>query len=182
MAFTRFHYYRRHIPVCDTWVIVAEDEDTGVFWFPIRPICKAMQVDSPSQIEVIKHNWKLATAHHVIPIPTEQRQDGTWMRAQQTQCLPKREFGWWLAIVEPGKSASQEVRDKLLIRQRAISDFAESLVDKNDAEVVQTRRPLVTRDTRATADGEVLMRCPACGTPLCLVIAGAHVVPGVEVE
>ncbi len=182
MAFTRFHYYRRHIPVCDTWITVAEDEETGVFWFPIRPICKAMQVDSPSQIEVIKHSWKLAPALQIIPVPTEQRKDGTWIKAQQTQCLPKREFGWWLAIVEPSKTASQEVRDKLLIRQRAISDLAESLVDKSDAEVERARQALVSNDVRSTADGEVLTRCPVCNTPLCLVIAGAHVVPGVEVE
>lgn len=178
MAFTRFHYYRRRIPVCDAWVTVAEDEETGVFWFPIRPICKAMQVDSPSQIEVIKHSWKLAPALHVIPLPTDQRADGTWINVQQTQCLPKREFGWWLAVVEPSKSASKDVRDKLLLRQRAISDFAEGLVDKSDEELARLAEPA----SPSQSAGEVHTRCPVCHTPLCLVIGGVHVVPGVEVE
>ena len=172
MALTRFHYYRRYVPVCDAWIVMAEDEETGVFWIPIRPVCKAIRLDSPSQIEVIKHSWRLAPALQLVPIPTEQRADGTWVKAQQTQCLPWREFSWWMMIADP-REASADKREKLLIRQRAVMDVAETVMRKSDDEVAGWRP--------ATA-GEVHTRCPVCHTPLCLVIAEAHIVPGVEVE
>lgn len=186
MAYTRFRWYRRFLPVCDTWVIVAEDLDTGVLWFPIRPVCAILHIDSPSQIEVIKGSWRLAPALHLIPIPTEQREDGTWARAQQTQCLPYDEWAWWMGDINP-RNASPQVREKLLMRQRALMDVAREIMRRDDASVSDLRQRIADAGesiagAQATVTGELHTACPVCHTPLCLVIASAHLVAGVEAE
>lgn len=186
MAFTRFRWHRRFVQACDAWVTVAEDLDTEALWFPIRPVCLILKVDSPSQIERIKGNWRLAPGLHLIPIPTEQRADGTWARAVQTQCLPYDEWAWWMGDVDP-RNATPLVREKLLMRQRALMSLAREIMRVDDAGVEDLRRRVV-EDRRSaavpavTATGEIHTHCPVCQTPLCVVIAGAHVVAGVEVE
>lgn len=182
MAYTQFRWYRRHIPACDAWVTIAEDIETGALWFPIRPVCLALRVDSPSQIERIKRSWRLAPALRLIPIPTERRDNGTWARAQQTQSLPYTEFCWWLGDVDP-REATPAAREKLLIRQRALMDVARAVMLGDDATVAELRQRVAGEHLagmQETVSGELHTHCPVCHSPLCIVIAGAHVVAGAE--
>lgn len=182
MALTQFRYYKQYLAVCDTWLIVAEDIETELYWFPIRPSCQALRLDSPSQIEAIKGRWQIAPALQTIPIPTRQREDGTWYKAHLTQCLPWREYAWWLGGIEP-KDAPAPLRDTLLLRQRALMDVAANVMKQPDAGVVEEMRDrALRREAHAVAIGEVHTHCPVCQTPLCLVIAGAHLVAGVEAQ
>lgn len=190
MAFTRFRWYRRFLPACDAWVTVAEDVDTGEVWLPIRPVCTILRLDSPSQIERIKRNWRLAPGLHQVAIPSEQRADGTWKNMQHMQCLPFDEFAWWMGDVDP-RGAAPHVREKFLLRLRALMAFAREVQRRDDSGVAALAQRIgdaggsgerVDAQQTETATGEIHLHCPRCHTPLCVVIAGVHVVPGVEVE
>jgi hypothetical protein len=182
MALTRFRYYKHFLAICDMWIVIAEDVETGTYWFPIRPSCLALRLDSPSQIEAIKRNWRIAPALHMLAVPTRQREDGTWSDARQTQCLPWREYAWWLGGVNP-EDAPEPLQEKLLIRQRALMDLTESVMKQRDDGAVEGMRArALQQEVRAAALGEVHTHCPVCQTPLCLVIEGAHLVAGAEVE
>ena len=191
MAYMRFRWYRRFLPACDAWLTVAEDLDTGELWFPIRPLCLILGVDSPSQVERIKGSWRLAPALHQISIPADQRHDGTWSNVQQTSCLPFDEFAWWMGDIDP-RGATPRIREKLLRRQRALMALARELQRADDAGVEELARRISSDDGAApragaataaatVATGEIHLHCPRCHTPICVVINGAHVVPGVEV-
>jgi hypothetical protein len=196
MAFQRFRYYQQHVPVCGVTLTMAEDEETGVYWFPVRPVCLALGVDSPSQMRTIRASRRFGPALHAIPLPAQKAPDGRWTQVHETQCLPWIEFAWWLGSVEP-RNAPETVIAKLLQRQRALMEMAAELDRMSDAQVEQARRAVldVRRGIGATeglgsagarpqvvATGEIHMHCPVCATPLCIVINGAHVVPGVEAE
>ncbi len=167
-AGTHYVYHREYMAVCDVWLTFAEDEE-GTIWFPVRPSCKALDVDSPSQLVVIKNDSRLQPGLKEIPIPAGRG-------AQRTQCLRRREYAWWLSLIDPD-NCKVGTRHLLLERQRALMDLADRVMFMN-----------VVADNRIRADnstsGELHFHCLRCGAPHCLIMDdnGNHLYVGEEVD
>lgn len=164
-------YVRHHVYVdvlaSELWV--AEDS-AGVLYFPIRPSCKELELDSTSALETIKADSRLAPGLRAIRLPTKGGE-------QEQQCLRGTEYAWWLMVVDPRRFKAER-RQLLMERQRALMHLAEDIMLKR-----QQLKPL-TPHNPARGQVEAHVRCLKCGAPHLLVIDGQgwHMYAAVEVE
>jgi hypothetical protein len=119
-AIGRYTYHKQCVAACDAELSIAED-GAGLFFFTIKSSCLLLSLESSAQIRSIKNDSRFSTSLCEIPIPTETR--GLHM----TKCLPRREFAWWLAMIDPGQ-CKPEAREKLAQRQRALMDLADQVM------------------------------------------------------
>ncbi|HUY75794.1 MAG TPA: phage antirepressor N-terminal domain-containing protein [Ktedonobacterales bacterium] len=167
----RYMYRTEHVAVCDADLTIAQTV-VGLLYFPIRATCRALDIDAPWQIESIKGDSRFAPALASIPLPTAGG-------AQLTQCLPKREYAWWLAVIDPDRCKAS-VRRALVMRQRALMDVADQVMLASDREAVGAL--MAGRKGGVAVPGEVHLNCLRCGAPHCLVLdtTGIHLYVGDE--
>lgn len=170
----RYIYRTEHVSVCDADLTIAQT-DAGLLYFPIRPTCRALDIDSPSQIESIRGDSRFAPALAAIPLPSAGG-------AQLTQCLPRREYAWWLALIDPDR-CKPSARRSLVMRQRALMDVADQVMlasDREAAGALMAGRPSLG----VAVPGEFHLNCLRCGAPHCLVLdaTGAHLYVSEETE
>jgi len=168
----RFIYRTEHVAVCGADLTIAQAESNGLWYFPIRPTCAALEIASQSQLETIRGDSRFAPALMAIPLPSAGG-------AQLTQCLPRRDYTWWLALIDPAK-CKPAARSKLVMRQRAIWDVAEDVMLASDREAVGAL--LAGRKGGVAVPGEFHLNCLRCGAPHCLVMGatGVHLYVGDE--
>lgn len=172
-------YIRHHVyvDVVGGYMWIAED-DAGELYFPVRPSCAALEVDSTTALETIKADSRLNTGLRKIRLPTEKRGE------QEQQCLASTEYSWWLALIDPRRFA-EERRPLLQERQRVLMSLSREVMlrQRDLRSLARAARRAGTIET--SGDGlEGRMRCQKCGAPHTIVIDGAgwHVHMGVEVE
>lgn len=169
----RFLYRKEYVAVCGTDLMIAQAEN-GLLYFPIRPTCAALDVAPASQIETIKNDSRFAPALEAIPIPSAGG-------AQLTQCLPRREFTWWMALIDPER-CKPAARRLLVMRQRALWDLAEQVMLASDREAVNAI--MTGRQLGIAVPGEFHLACQKCGARHCLVMndTGAHLYVEEEIQ
>lgn len=175
---TQYIYHQEYLEVCDRWIIFAEDRD-GVFWFPVGPSCKAMGIDQHSQIVVIKKDSRFAPWLREMRLPFGVNGEGVWNNFQTTQCLRRREYSWWLGMIDPN-NVRPGARERLEERQRALMDFADQVMFHRHEEQIAaaTSNPpasIDSVDSGASLSGTWDWRCLRCGAPHCVVIRDGQV-------
>lgn len=165
---TSFVYHREYLDVCDAWLTFAEDHE-GVFWFPIGPSCRAMSIDAHSQVDVIQADSRLAPWLREVRLPYGTDKRGQWNNHQPTQCLRRREYTWWLAMIDPN-NVKAAARAKLESRQRALMDVADRVMFHQQEQAIQAAAA-----QEESPSGELHWRCLRCGAPHCVTIRGTHI-------
>lgn len=161
---------------------IAEDRE-GALYFPVRPSCKVLGIDSTTALETIKADSRLNVGLAPIRLPTENGGD------QEQQCLQRLEYSWWLALIDPRRFAEAK-RGPLQERQRALMQMAsEIMLKRSELRMLPSaaqRKPLTPQTGSVTQTGamEGQFRCLRCGAPHNLTIDGQgwHLHAGVEVE
>lgn len=170
-------YVRHHVyvDVLDDSIWVAEDYE-GELYFPLRPSCAALEIDSTTALETIKADSRLASGLRRIKLPTAGGE-------QIQQCLRSDEYTWWLAIIDPRRFKSER-RQLLTERQRVLMRLAKEIMLKR-----QDLRPLPKSRAPKTAQAivggylEAPFRCLNCNAPHVMRLDGQgwHLHLGVEV-
>ena len=114
--------HRVFVDVLGEELWVAEDAE-GELYFPVRPTCKALDLDSTTALATIKADSRLNGGMVKIRLPTDGRGD------QEQQCLRSLEYGWWLALIDPRRFA-EEKRGELEKRQRVLMQLARDIMLK----------------------------------------------------
>jgi hypothetical protein len=166
-------YLRHHVfvEVLDDYLWIAEDE-SGELWFPVRPSCNALEIDSPTAIATIKEDSRLVDGLREIKLPSAGGD-------QTQQCLRSDEYAWWLALFDPRRFKDPVKRQRLQERQRILMRLAKDIMLQR-----QNLRPLIKQDTSpqrpakwsgtATSHGQMegSFDCLSCGAPHFFVIDG----------
>ena len=177
--------YVRHrvfVEVLGEELWVAEDAE-GELYFPVRPTCKAMDLQSTAVLENIKADSRLNVGLVKVRLPTDGRGD------QEQQCLRSTEYSWWLALIDPRRFA-EERRAELLKRQRVLMNLARDIMlrrqELRTLPSAPSRRALTPQAAEVTQSGglEGQFKCVRCGAPYHLLIDGTgwHLHAGVEIK
>ncbi len=165
--------HRVFVEVLGQELWVAEDS-TGELYFPVRPTCTILDIDSGKALERIKGDSRLYPGLHEIYLPTA---GGT----QPFQCLASTEYAWWLSLYDP-RRMREEIREGFLERQRILMSLAKEIMLKSR----QLLRLPEQRGERIQRHGQVEghFRCLRCNAPhhFCIDEAGWHLELGVEVD
>lgn len=140
-------------------VFVRTQDDT--MYVPIRPLCRELGIDSPTQLERIKANPKLACGLIEVPLPTKRGE-------RPTYALRRRECATWLADIDPDR-VKESVRGRVKAFQADVMAAADRLLFGDLSGVYAST--VEHRHTRG-ATGSIRGECPRCGAPLILVIGG----------
>lgn len=160
---TTEQYVRHHVfvEILDDYLWIAADY-AGELYFPLRPTCAALDLDSTTALETIKANSLLAPGLRRIKLPTDGGE-------QAQQCLRSDEYTWWLARTDP-RRFKPERRPLLEERQRALMRLSkEILLKSRELKTLPTPRSV---DIPATGQTEAPFRCLNCGAPHLIVIDG----------
>lgn len=164
MTETRFVRHHVHVEVLDDFLWIAEDY-AGELYFPVRPSCAALDMDSQTAIATIKADSRLAPGLRRIKLPTAGGE-------QLQQCLRSDEYAWWLALIDP-RHFKPERRALLEERQRVLMRLAKDIMLKSQGlkALPQSRGPQ-SADVTGSGQMEGTFRCLNCGAPHLIVIDG----------
>jgi len=169
--------HRVYVDVIASELWVAEDAD-GELYFPIRPTCGSLELDSTTALETIKADSRLAPGLRGIRLPTPPRGE------HEMQCLRSDEYTWWLALIDP-RRFKPERRPLLEERQRVLMRLAKEIMLKR-TELRMLPSPRSTPSDEIIGHGRLEgdFRCLRCGAPMHLSIDGTgwHLHLGVEVD
>lgn len=154
---SEFRFYPVLLSRWDVRVVFVLTQDETMY-VPIRPLCRELGIDSPSQLARIKQNPKLARGLLEVPMPTSKGERPTF-------ALRRRECASWIADIDPDR-VKAKVRGKLREFQSDVMAAADRLLFGDLSGVYRS-----TVEHRH-ATGEIRGECPRCGAPLILVIGG----------
>lgn len=173
--------HRVYVDVLAGELWIAEDA-AGELYFPIRPTCAALELDSVPALQRIKADTRLSGGLYKIRLPSGRGE-------QEQQCLASTEYAWWLALIDP-RRFSPERRPLLEERQRVLMRLAKDIMLQRGAMPRITPARPSTPSAAAGAGApfdvrgqlEQYFRCLKCGAPHIAVLDGAgwHVHLGVE--
>lgn len=171
-------YVRHHVfvEVLDDYLWIAEDY-TEELYFPVRPSCAALEIDSTTALETIKVDSRLAPGLRRIKLPTPGGE-------QFQQCLRSDEYAWWLALIDP-RRFKRERRQLLEERQRVLMRLSKEIMLKRyELKSLPKSRGAQSAVVASTGQMEAMFHCLNCGAPHLLVIDGAgwHVHLGIRTE
>jgi hypothetical protein len=158
----------------DLWI--AEDLE-GELYFPLRPTCAALDLDSPTALATIKADSRLQPGLRHIKLPTAGGD-------QAQQCLASTEYSWWLALIDPRRFLADR-RPLLQERQRVLMRLAkEILLQRGQVYRIPANGAGSAVQAEATGSVETHFRCLKCGAPHIAVIDGTgwHIHLGVDVR
>lgn len=177
---TDYIYHREYLEACDAWLTFAEDRE-GTFWFPVGPSCRAMGIDAHSQVVVIQADSRLAPWLREIRLPFGTDARGQWNNFQKTHVLRRREYSWWLAMIDPNNVKSSS-RPRLESRQRALMDLSDRVMfHQHEQEIAAATAaappssPTGGKRQEHVLTGEFHLRCLRCGAPHCVTLDGTRV-------
>lgn len=185
-AYIRHHIY---VEILASWLWVAEDSE-GELYFPLNASCEALEVETRAAHDLIRRDTRIQPGVCEIRLPTAGGE-------QVQKCLRSTEYAWWLALVDPPRSAAPEQRALLIERQRVLMGLARDILLRGrELDVLPSfsRRQVTSTqfapaslnmtDTAVTGAIEANFRCLICGAPHVMVIDGKgwHLHVGVEVE
>jgi hypothetical protein len=183
-------YVRHHVfvDVLESWLWVAEDSD-GDLYFPVNASCDALEMEARAAHDMIRRDNRIKPGVRSIRLPTAGGE-------QVQQCLRSPEYAWWLALIDPPRSATSEKRAILIERQRVLMGLAREIMVRgreldvlpsmSQRQATRSQASEAPREVSAEASGamEGHFRCLRCGAPHAFVIDGAgwHLHLGIEVE
>ena len=143
-------------------------------YFPIRAVCKAMQLQPQRQIDRLRHCGKFDGEGDIEAIGVLTKTGN-----RPTECIRKDRLAAWFDMLNPIRIRSPKIRGKLVELQRAMSDAGDRFL-WGDASIIGPADggpgalPAVLEGT-TTISGE----CPYCGGHLCVTIGpqGTHFMP-----
>lgn len=142
-------------------ITIAEDEN-GEVWYPVRPMCKGLAVDSPTQAGIIRQDSRLSQHARDIRVPTPGGR-------QEQLCLTHKGVAIWLAGIDPHR-VGKYARGRMEEYQDALWSLADKLVfSRRRTAEASAQGATVTTKLIGTQKGEAL--CPHCHQPV-----------GIEVE
>jgi P22_AR N-terminal domain len=154
-----FVRHRVYVDVIANELWVAEDA-AGELYFPIRPTCASLELDSTTALETIKADSRLAPGLRSIRLPTPPRGE------REVQCLRSDEFTWWLALIDP-RRFKPERRPLLEERQRVLMRLAkEIMLKRTELRMLPGQHAAVSEDILGHGRLEGDFRCLRCG-PQC---------------
>jgi len=165
MASTEYVRHHVFVEILDDYLWVAQDY-AGELYFPLRPSCAALEIDSRTALATIKADSRLAPGLRSILLPTSGGE-------QAQQCVRSEEYGWWLALIDP-RRFKPERRGLLEQRQRMLMRLAREIIVKGrDLKELRPTNTAQSADVNATGQIEGTMRCLNCGAPHLIVIDGS---------
>lgn len=172
-----FVRHRVYVDVIANELWVAEDAE-GELYFPVRPTCTSLELDSTTALETIKGDSRLAPGLRSIRLPTPPKGE------RVVQCLRSDEFTWWLALIDPRRFKSER-RPLLEERQRVLMRLSkEIMLKRQELRMLPGQHVAVSTDIQGNGRLEGDFRCLRCGAPMHLTIDGSgwHLHLGVQVE
>src|SRR5689334_16132108 len=169
--------HRVYVDVLAGEMWIAEDAD-GELYFPLRPSCAALELDSTTALETVKADTRLRPGLRRIKLPTAGGE-------QMQQCLASTEYAWWLALIDP-RRFKPERRPALEERQRVLMRLAKEIMLQRGSipriAPALPATPAPALDVRGEIEAH--WRCLKCGAPHVAVLDGAgwHLHLGVVVE
>lgn len=91
-----YAFYEDALPEWDIPYILLAEDDAGDIFFPVRPICEALQLQRSKQNAIIQADSRTQSGVRTIKAPTAGGQ-------QDTLYLRKRECAIWLANIDPAR-------------------------------------------------------------------------------
>lgn len=159
-------YVRHHVfvEILNDYLWVAADY-AGELYFPLRPTCAALDLDSTTALETIKANSLLAPGLRRIKLPTDGGE-------QAQQCLRSDEYTWWLARIDPRRFKAER-RPLLEERQRALMRLSKEILLKS-RELKPLPKPRGPQSAPIAGSGQMegTLHCLNCGAPHLIVIDG----------
>ncbi len=152
---SEYRFYPVLLSRWDVKVIFVLAEDDTVY-VPVRPLCRELGIDSPTQLARIKQSAKLAPGLREVPLQTSKGE-------RPTYALRRRECATWIADIDPERVKSS-VQGKIREFQADVMAAADRLLFGDLSGVYRS-----TIEHRHIT-GELRGDCPRCGAPLVAVI------------
>lgn len=127
---------KQKISIINGVEIFAEVNETGQVFIPVKPVCQAIGVDHPSQVQRIKRHHILGPTMVTITMVAADEKD------REMVCLPLEFVYGWLFTIETGLVAESRRQDVETYQRECYEilyrHFAGSLrrrVEENEAEI-----------------------------------------------
>lgn len=162
-----YRYAKLHIRAFDVRVPAVIVGRT--YYFPARQLAERMGLSLRSQRRRLQEDPRIAKHVRFLPVPTVKGQ-------RDTLCIRKEGVSVWFTLIEPGKCALAETRERLERFQAELFAAADRFLFGDTSDVVYDEA------TKASEPIIGLLRvghCPRCGLALRLAYTdrGAHLEP-----
>jgi len=150
-----YTYDKAYLPRWNAEIPVATDgsRPSQVQWFPVRPICLVLGIDSRSQLAALKSNPRFGSALLEVPI----KSNAGW---RATICIRRDKLSHWLLDIDPQRCA--------LKAREELDAFQQELLAEGDR-ILFGRAPRTPSHSRGlsayTVRVEFRISCLDCGAP-----------------
>lgn len=115
-------FYEEALPEWGISLIMLAEDEAGQLFYPVRPICDALQVDRPTQAAIIQTDSRTKKGARDIKAPTRGGR-------QEVLYLRRREVAVWLALIDPER-VGPRARGRVEDFQNALWQLADKIVFK----------------------------------------------------